>query len=241
MIKFFRKIRQNLIMENKTSKYFKYAIGEIVLVVIGILIALQINNWNETRKINNIEQSLLNDLKTEVKSNVSDLQIIIDSHRESLNAASRLSSFIFEPEKAINVSYPVLEKLFNSMQYNMTYDPKLGTLKSIINSGKIDYISNKKLKYQLSSLTDLIIDANEETNLIQKNMSILFYPSVNKLFERQPDNSMVYNVEKLKYDSEYIYWLGYLKVMREIGLEEESGLLNNLQNIIEIIDSEIKQ
>ena len=50
MIKFFRKIRQNLLMENKTGKYFKYAIGEIVLVVIGILIALSISNWNENRK-----------------------------------------------------------------------------------------------------------------------------------------------------------------------------------------------
>ena len=50
MIKFFRKIRQNLLLENKTSKYFSYAIGEIVLVVIGILIALSINNWNEERK-----------------------------------------------------------------------------------------------------------------------------------------------------------------------------------------------
>ena len=48
MIKFFRNIRQSLIMENKTSKYLKYAIGEILLVVIGILIALQINNWNES-------------------------------------------------------------------------------------------------------------------------------------------------------------------------------------------------
>ena len=50
MIKFFRKIRQNLLSEGKTGKYFKYAIGEIILVVIGILIALQINNWNENRK-----------------------------------------------------------------------------------------------------------------------------------------------------------------------------------------------
>ena len=50
MIKFFRKIRQNLLSERKTAKYFKYALGEIILVVIGILIALQINNWNENRK-----------------------------------------------------------------------------------------------------------------------------------------------------------------------------------------------
>ena len=50
MIKFFRKIRQNLLSEDKTVKYLKYAIGEIMLVVIGIVIALQINNWNENRK-----------------------------------------------------------------------------------------------------------------------------------------------------------------------------------------------
>jgi hypothetical protein len=71
MIKFFRKIRQNLLMENKTGKYFKYAIGEIILVVIGILIALQINNWNENQKKQKqldaiytiIEQNLKADLK----------------------------------------------------------------------------------------------------------------------------------------------------------------------------------
>ena len=61
MIKFFRRIRFDLMEKNKTGKYFKYAIGEIVLVVIGILIALQINNWNEQRKINKIKlKNMLN-------------------------------------------------------------------------------------------------------------------------------------------------------------------------------------
>ncbi|MGB5203859.1 MAG: DUF6090 family protein, partial [Eudoraea sp.] len=50
MIKFFRRIRQSLLTENKIGQYLKYAIGEILLVVIGILIALQINNWNEVKK-----------------------------------------------------------------------------------------------------------------------------------------------------------------------------------------------
>ncbi|MFT7329977.1 MAG: hypothetical protein ACI848_000035 [Roseivirga sp.] len=57
MIKFFRKIRQNLLVENKTGKYFKYAIGEIMLVVIGILIALQINTWNLVKIEQNKEQT----------------------------------------------------------------------------------------------------------------------------------------------------------------------------------------
>lgn len=66
MIKFFRTIRQNLLSEGKTAKYLKYALGEIVLVVIGILIALQINNWNENRKteikVKNSLIALKNDL-----------------------------------------------------------------------------------------------------------------------------------------------------------------------------------
>ena len=71
MIKFFRRIRYDLMEKNKTGKYLKYAIGEIVLVVIGILIALSINNWNETRKdqqeLRNILQSIVVDMKEDVR------------------------------------------------------------------------------------------------------------------------------------------------------------------------------
>ena len=68
MIKFFRKIRQNLLMENKTGKYFKYALGEIILVVIGILIALQVNNWNEGEKLRKTQNAYLKQLATDVDS-----------------------------------------------------------------------------------------------------------------------------------------------------------------------------
>ena len=68
MIKFFRNIRKRLLSEGKTGKYFKYAIGEIVLVVIGILIALQVNNWNEKRiKLYN-EKNLIASIVDEVKA-----------------------------------------------------------------------------------------------------------------------------------------------------------------------------
>ncbi|MBT8288591.1 MAG: hypothetical protein HKN00_13285 [Flavobacteriaceae bacterium] len=72
MIKFFRKIRQKLLTDNKFSKYFIYAIGEIILVVIGILIALQINAWNTDRNNNKLEQQyigrLINELKEEINT-----------------------------------------------------------------------------------------------------------------------------------------------------------------------------
>ena len=67
MIKFFRRIRYDLMEKNKTGKYFKYAIGEIVLVVIGILIALQINNWNESRKKEQVEKQVLKSLFQEIE------------------------------------------------------------------------------------------------------------------------------------------------------------------------------
>ncbi len=67
MIKFFRQIRQQLLSENKTGKYLKYAIGEIILVMIGILLALQVNNWNEIRKERIVENDILVRLYTGTK------------------------------------------------------------------------------------------------------------------------------------------------------------------------------
>lgn len=87
MIKFFRHIRQNLIMENKTSKYLKYAIGEIILVVIGILIALQINNWNERRKTTNQLQGYLNSISKNIQTDTIEINLI-KSLRERHNLAA---------------------------------------------------------------------------------------------------------------------------------------------------------
>ena len=78
MIKFYRKIRQNLLIENKTGKYFKYAIGEIVLVVIGILIALQINNWNEKRGQEKTVKSIYSIIKSDLTNDIEKFDKIIN-------------------------------------------------------------------------------------------------------------------------------------------------------------------
>lgn len=88
MIKFFRNIRQSLIMENKTSKYLKYAIGEIVLVVIGILIALQINNWNQNRINKDYELKMLRELVEDLKLDTTFMNVQfkrIERFEESVN------------------------------------------------------------------------------------------------------------------------------------------------------------
>jgi len=81
MIKFFRKIRYNLMETGKTSKYFKYAIGEIVLVVIGILIALQINNWNEQQK----EEKQIRNIYARIVQDFNNSAVEIDSILNKMN------------------------------------------------------------------------------------------------------------------------------------------------------------
>ena len=88
MIKFFRTIRQKMITEGKFSKYILYAIGEIVLVVIGILIALSINNWNEKRKDNILKQTFLLKLKSNLQDDISkfkEVGVLIKSNIRTLS------------------------------------------------------------------------------------------------------------------------------------------------------------
>ena len=92
MIKFFRRIRQQLLTENKFSKYMLYAIGEIVLVVIGILIALQLNNWNSNRIQKQKESLLLNALNEEFKSNKMQLDSVLTKHKYSMKSVEYLMS-----------------------------------------------------------------------------------------------------------------------------------------------------
>tara|TARA_R110000764_G_scaffold240046_1_gene341787 strand:+ start:69386 stop:69697 length:312 start_codon:yes stop_codon:yes gene_type:complete len=74
MIKFFRNIRKSLLNAGKTGKYLKYALGEIVLVVIGILIALQINNWNEDRKNARMEIQVLREISENLGEDILSLE-----------------------------------------------------------------------------------------------------------------------------------------------------------------------
>ena len=95
MIKFFRHIRKSLLMENKTAKYFKYAIGEIILVVIGILIALQLNNANEERKLKEKESHALTEIVSDLSHNVSELNKLVGNDTIALGRVGQQMKSIF--------------------------------------------------------------------------------------------------------------------------------------------------
>ncbi len=166
MIKFFRKIRQNLLNEGKTGKYFKYAIGEILLVVIGILIALQINNWNENRKERSQEQELLLQLHSEFQSNLEQLDQKTGMRDQMISGSLKLLQAIDSPETQHTDS---IIKYIGYTGINPTFDPIVNDINS---SGRIQLLKNKNLKERLARWTSEVIQVTEEEqiwNVIRNN------------------------------------------------------------------------
>ena len=152
MIKFFREIRQNLIMENKTGKYLKYAIGEIVLVVIGILIALSINNWNDERNAK-IEteaqrQSNLKEIYHDLKRDVIVLDTIINQLQGQKEDSKYLLKVLESNDKYVSDSLKFYQNQFNASK-SVTVDRTKNTWDNLNASGQLlslkEGILNKKL------------------------------------------------------------------------------------------------
>lgn len=152
MIKFFRKIRYNLIDKNKTGKYFKYAIGEILLVVIGILIALQINNWNEAKKIRDNEIIYLNNLKRDLELSITEINQFID-RRNSLISSANIVIEHFNG-KIVNDWNTFNKHLVDIYTWQSFYLID-NTYQELKNSGNFAIISNDSIKNDLLNL-DLI-------------------------------------------------------------------------------------
>ena len=149
MIKFFRNIRQHMIKENKVSKYLLYAIGEIILVVIGILIALQINNNNEARKTRTIELNFLKNIKEDLQLNLTSLEEFITTRNDAINSCEIVLDY-FEGRKEMNLddfNYHALNVMvwFPFHQNDNTYQ-------ELLNSGQLSIISNKGIKDRLQNM-----------------------------------------------------------------------------------------
>ena len=160
MIKFFRKIRQNLLTEGKTGKYLKYAIGEIVLVVIGILIALQINNANENRKITETKKEyyrqILLDLDKEV-DNINTRIIFLDTCIVSLDN-------YFKYLKTPNLKPIRLIKQLNNVEFNFKYLTfNANTIQTLESTGEIKIIPE--------NIRNAIIELKREQELISRSAS----------------------------------------------------------------------
>lgn len=152
MFTFLRRIRQTLLSENKFSKYLLYAIGEIVLVVIGILIALQINTWNESRKDRIEEQALY---QTLINSLESDLDDVIDKIAIVESALEAQKLFMLNSYEAIEMTYDinqVEDYLYSLSESSRSFFPNYGLYNKIANNNQIDLIQSADLQMKIIEL-----------------------------------------------------------------------------------------
>lgn len=156
MIGFFRRIRKKLADDNKLMKYMRYAIGEIALVVIGILIALGINSTYSDYKEKKVEKTILNKLLIDIESDLKQLNAVESIYNRHLKYLNNVKNAFFNNEND-SIEYYIRNayQLANLQDIN----PRTSTYDEMINSGKLYSLSN-------SSLTDLCIEYYE---LLEKN------------------------------------------------------------------------
>jgi len=180
MIKFFRNIRQNLLMQNKTSKYFKYAIGEIILVVIGILIALSINNWNENQKIKKENYFLSKRLLDESHKNLASFDVSFKGLEKINTSTIQALSLMTEDYKTVNAN------LIDSLIYNILITPSndfyTAVLNEALSTGKVSLFENDSLKQIIYNIPTSIkkIELSEKriNTDINENLVPFFYEKI---------------------------------------------------------------
>ena len=241
MINFFRKIRQNLLSEGKTGKYLKYAIGEIILVVIGILIALSINNWNENRKLQEAKTEYYKQLLTELNLDIKELYPQIKRIEKSIMTYEAYLAVYETPNVPLDSIYHHIKKV----------EPSFGLTK--FNTKTIEVLkSTGDIKLLSKAIKNLLISLENQQNFVFKNDDNNYGMYLNTIKDTYLINAfsvrnVLVNQEQffnaLKIETSFAdqiakYHLALsIKNWAEInalrGFKETLNLTNELKNIIE--------
>jgi len=236
MIKFFRKIRYDLMEKNKTGKYLKYAIGEIVLVVIGILIALSLNNWNENRISKNKEKLLLKELHNEFKSNKAQLDSVIFYHKRSFRSAENIISKFPINLKTIDLDSLGYNTFFMGWIY--TFNPSAGVTNALSNSSSFELISNETLRKLLISWNDIVEDYQEEELRAYYNYNNDLKPFEKKHMNYSLDYKQWYNDPRL--DLSFLETVEYENYVTD-RYNDLNGIINNAAGELDLVIKAIDQ
>ena len=195
MINFFRKKRKALANENRSLKYMRYAVGEIILVVFGILIALSLNNWNDIRKNKAKEKVILQKLKSEYESNLKQLNQKISMRKDAAESSvwllKRFDLGDFN-KKRDSIDYHIARTLFFP-----TYDPNTGITNELINTGNLYIISNDSIKTFLANWSASVIDLKQDEFTYEVFVSTIYTPFLIENYQFRNIVNEMRNNEKL--------------------------------------------
>lgn len=262
MIKFFNRIRQNLLSEGRTTNYLKYAIGEIFLVVIGILIALQINNWNESRKLAIQKEEILHEFQESLQGDLEKIKTNMTINEKVKKSVKLILDYM-------NTDLPYQDSLKYHFGRSVAMWPisiKVGVYQNY-RSSKLALISSNDLKKSISNVyetrySNLIRSQNQYNNMLEKASEDFLITrfesyldsnyetwkidnnfSSNDSYETDSIiNPMVpINYEKLKNDTEYRYFLRTLINKYNWYVEiQATSMEKAINDLLIVIDRELK-
>lgn len=245
MIKFFRTIRHKLLTENKVSKYVLYAIGEIVLVVIGILIALQINAWNQFKKDRLEEQNILERIEKDLKADIADLTIQTNRNNRWQENLQLLIEGILDR----NISLEDFVNRNRTYGVNTYFMQTAGTYKESVASGKLSLIVNDSLRNQIIKHYEIMEIGTDDVLKNQMNQYIrpTFYKSfgsskefvenvTGKTTNLSPiDMNTVYN------NKDYLASITVKLQLMQVQNLQFSGQIRRTEKVLNAIRNELNQ
>lgn len=249
VIHFLRKIRQGLLTGNRFSKYLLYAFGEIVLVVIGILIALTISTWNEKKKERELELFTLTSLYEELSANEKELKKTMEYHHRSTQALATLMTIDSENY----ASYPqgALDSILGEAQWAWTFNPKMGVIKSILSTGHIKNINNGELRMFITSFEDMVDDGREESAMNNKLIVEQFMPLVNRYVgEGSRGRYLGFDLKESRFEPnyrdlfsnrEFESLIAYMYLWRQDQQSEEIDAHRSLVEGLGILEEELRK
>ena len=208
MIKFFRRIRRKLLSENKFSKYLIYAIGEIILVVIGILIALGINNWNELQKLNEKEISVAKELYTELNENLISVKNQLELWENRDKKISEIVSLI-ESENVKLTNREFDSTLIYVIAFS-NFKLKQSKFQRIISLENFEFKKSPLLINEMLSLNDMYVTLMDYYNQNDENYHQLLQPYLINNYSTENFNNIIIG-KKTKSKVDYHKLLSDLK------------------------------
>ncbi len=233
MLRFFRRIRRKLMEGGNLKSYLFYTIGEIALLVVGILIALQINNWNEERKSSEKEQIILKDLYKDLESNALILQ---DDIRQAKQMIHQIEFIIRHFENNLTYS-DSLATYLPSMAWTYQLTLVSSAFESLKSSG-FDVIQSNELKLQIIKLFD------HEYNSVSQWVNILSvekYKEFKHVFTALPRGETSNNYKEIVANDKLYYLLVTYKGWKEVLVDRETELLENTNRLKALVFSELNK
>jgi len=177
MLFIFRKLRRSFFLPGKVRTYLAYAVGEIALIMIGILLALQLSEWNQERKDSgNAKQMLLN-LQSEFNTNLSQVDRVLIQQKRSFDATEQLYAAI---EKSIEIDKEALDELVGWTMMDFTFNANTGALQDILNSDKLTLVKNQELRTLMTSWSGVIDDLKEDQDRQRDFGTNVYFPYLAK-------------------------------------------------------------